>query len=69
MKETVDKDLTQLADAAFRVVARKVVERAETTGTPVIVWQDEEVREVPPSGLLQRASRRSRRSKSEVKGS
>jgi len=41
-------DLTQLAEAAFEQAARKVVERAKQTGTPVIVWEDGQVKELPP---------------------
>jgi hypothetical protein len=62
MNKKTDRDLTKLADAAFRVAARKVLERAAATGTPVIIWQDGGIREVPPSKLLRRSTARSRRS-------
>lgn len=42
------RDLTQLAEAAFEQVAKKVVERAKQTGTPVIVWEDGQIKELPP---------------------
>jgi len=32
--------LTEMADAAFRQAAAKVVELARQTGTPVIVWEN-----------------------------
>ena len=40
MKKPSDEELFTLADAAFRSAARKVIERAEQTGTPVILWED-----------------------------
>ena len=48
MKKKTDQPLTKLADAAFQQAARKVIERAEASGTPVIVWKDDEVKEVEP---------------------
>jgi hypothetical protein len=48
MKKTNDQPLTKLANAAFRQAAKKVIERAEQTGTPVIVWEDEAVKELEP---------------------
>ena len=48
MRKRADQPLTKLADAAFQQAARKVIERAEESGTPVIVWEDEEVKEVEP---------------------
>jgi hypothetical protein len=32
--------MTEKADAAFRQVAAKVIERARQTGTPVILWEN-----------------------------
>ena len=37
MKKPTDLPLTKLADAAFHQAAQKVIERAEESGTPVIV--------------------------------
>ncbi len=48
MKKTTDQLLTKLADAAFEQAAQKVIERAEQSGTPVIVWEDGAVKEVEP---------------------
>ncbi len=45
MKKTTDQPLTKLADAAFEQAAQKVIERAQQSGTPVIVWEDEAVKE------------------------
>jgi hypothetical protein len=51
MKRRPDDRLTRLANAAFRRAARKVIERAEATGTPVIVCVNGEVRAVPPRAV------------------
>lgn len=48
MKKTTEQPLTKLADAAFQQAAQKVIERAEESGTPVIVWEDEAVKEMEP---------------------
>jgi hypothetical protein len=40
--------LSEKAAAAFEQAARKVVERARQTGTPVVVWEDDQVKEIPP---------------------
>ena len=55
MKKRSDQPLTKLADAAFEQAARKVIERAKATGTPVIVWKDAAVREVEPEPTNQRS--------------
>lgn len=57
--------LSEKADAAFQQAAIKVVERARQTGTPVIIWEDDHVKEVAPQQLEQRvATSDSSRSKS-----
>lgn len=48
MKKKREQTLTKLADAAFQQAAQKVIERAEESGTPVIVWEHETVAEVVP---------------------
>ena len=48
MPEPADPPLTTLADAAFRQAAAKVVRRAKQTGTPLIVWERDGVRSIPP---------------------
>jgi hypothetical protein len=50
MKRATEQPLTKLADAAFRQAAQKVIERAEASGTPVIVWEDGEVKELDVRG-------------------
>jgi hypothetical protein len=48
MKKTTEHPLTKLADAAFQQAARNVVKRAIETGTPVVVWEDGEVKKLDP---------------------
>jgi ABC-type sugar transport system substrate-binding protein len=48
MKKSTEQPLTKLADGAFEQAAKKVIERAKESGTPVIVWEDESVKEVEP---------------------
>jgi hypothetical protein len=40
--------LTLKVDAAFRQAARKVIQIALQTGTPIIVWEEGRVKEIPP---------------------
>lgn len=58
MKRPTDKGLTRLANAAFRQAAQKVLELAERTGTPVIIYVDGEVKAVDPRTLKRRSARR-----------
>jgi hypothetical protein len=53
MKKSTEQPLTKLADAAFEQAAQKVIERAEESGTPVIVWEGESVKEVEPRKALE----------------
>jgi hypothetical protein len=48
--------LSDKANAAFRQVAAKVIERAKQTGTPVVVWEDGQVKELPPQQLEQQVA-------------
>jgi hypothetical protein len=62
MKKTNEQPLTKLADAAFEQAALKVIKRAEDSGTPVILWENHQVKQVePPKGTG--ASRKGRRRK------
>lgn len=38
--------LSEKAEAAFKQAARKVVERARQTGTPILLWEDGRIKEV-----------------------
>ena len=46
-----DTSLSSKADAAFRQAASKVVQRAKQTDTPVVVWEEGHVKEVPADQL------------------
>lgn len=46
-----NESLSARADAAFQRAAQKVVERARQTGTPVVVWKDGHVTELPPEQI------------------
>ena len=50
MKDEKDQNggLTSKADAAFRQAARKVIQIARQTGTPIIVWEEGQVKKIPP---------------------
>jgi hypothetical protein len=48
VKKTVKDPLTKLADAAFRQAAKKVIKEAIQTNTPVIIWEDGQVKKVDP---------------------
>jgi len=46
-----NEGLTSKADAAFRQAARKVIQVAHQTGTPVIVWEEGRVKKIPPDQI------------------
>jgi hypothetical protein len=60
MKKPPENRLTKLAEAAFRQAAQKVIKRAKESGTPVIIWEDGQVKRVEP-----RNTRITRKRKSE----
>lgn len=43
-----NEGLTSKADAAFRQAARKVIQIARQTGTPIVVWEEGQVKKIPP---------------------
>ena len=45
------------AEAAFEQATRKVLERASQIGTPVVVWEDEQVVELSPDQATERHRR------------
>jgi alpha-tubulin suppressor-like RCC1 family protein len=47
MNETSHSLLTSKVEAAFRQASQEVVRVAKQTGTPVIVWKDGRVYEIP----------------------
>ena len=46
-KKVQDMPLSSKADAAFRQAAKKIIERARQTHTPVVVWEEGHVKEIP----------------------
>ena len=60
MKKRIDGGLTKLADAAFAQAARKVLERAEESGSPVIVCVNQEVKALKPRAARNPPKRASR---------
>ena len=51
MKKPTDSAFTKLAEAAFRQAAKKVVKRAKEFGTPVVVWEDEQIKRLEPRNM------------------
>ena len=51
MSEYTGDELTQMANAAFRRAAAKVIERARQAGTPVIIWENGRIVERSPDEL------------------
>lgn len=39
--------LTEKAEAAFRKASETVVRQARQTGTPILIWEDGQIRRVP----------------------
>jgi hypothetical protein len=62
MNKRTEQGFTTLADAAFEQAAQKVIQRAENSGTPVIVCIKGEVKFVQPQ-LLRHGRKQARRSK------
>ena len=46
-KNSQNESLAWKADAAFREAAKKVIQRAKETATPVVVWEADKVKEIP----------------------
>jgi hypothetical protein len=64
VKKASEPSLAKLAQGAFRQAARKIIQRAEETGTPVVVWEDGQVKELPvKAGRIVRERGREKRSR------
>jgi hypothetical protein len=48
--------LSEQANAAMEQVVQSVLERARRTGTPVVLWQDDQVQLVSPDEVKMRRS-------------
>ncbi len=53
------------ADAAFRNASYKVIQRAKLFGTPVVIWENGQVKEVPAHVLEKRLEEDEERLKAE----
>lgn len=58
--------LSEKAEAAFEQAARKVLERARQTGTPVVVWADDHVAELSPEQAAEDQPRKTRMNETDV---
>jgi predicted transcriptional regulator len=50
-KKVQDELLPSKVDAAFKQAAKKVLQRARQTGTPVVVWEAGNVKEISADHL------------------
>ena len=50
-KEVKETPLTSKADAAFRQTIKKVIQRARQTNTPVVIWEENRIKESPGDQL------------------
>ena len=53
-KNSQNESLSWKADAAFRQAAKKVIQRAKETATPVVVWEAGQVKEILPDQVEKR---------------
>ena len=58
MNNKAEKDtfMVEKVDGAIRQAANKILERAKQTGIPVVIWEDDQIKEVPPEELELRMS-------------
>ncbi|MCG2777947.1 MAG: hypothetical protein L6406_19940 [Desulfobacterales bacterium] len=46
-KKTKNIPLSSKADAAFRQAIKKVIQQARQTNTPVVIWEENRIKEIP----------------------
>ena len=46
-----ERSIFELADAAFQQAAKKVIERAKATSTPIILWINNQPQECDPNQI------------------
>lgn len=49
--------LSEKAEAAFQEITAAVVRQAKQTGTPIVVWQDGQIKEIPCEDIEQQINR------------
>ncbi len=56
MENETDRDtrMVEKIDAAIRQAAGKILERAKQTRTPLVIWEDDQIKEVSPEKLEMR---------------
>jgi len=56
MNDTLDKDtlMAEKVDSAIRQAAQKVLEMAKQTHTSVVIWEHDQIKEVPPEEMEMR---------------
>ena len=47
-----DMPLSTKADAAFRQAAKKVIQQARQTATPVVIWEEGRIKEIPEDQFM-----------------
>ena len=50
-KKAKDIPLSSKADAAFRQAAKKVIQQARQTSTPVVIWEENRIKKIPGEQL------------------
>jgi len=43
--------MAEKVDGAIRQAAYKIIQRAKQSGTPLVVWEDNQIKEVPPEEM------------------
>jgi 3-dehydroquinate dehydratase len=53
MNDTLDNDtlMEEKVDSAMRKAAEKVIETAKQTHTSVVVWEHDQIKEIPPEKI------------------
>jgi len=53
-----DSLTVEKVDGAIRQAARRVLETAKQTGTPLVIWENDQIKEVPPEEMEMRMDAR-----------
>lgn len=60
MNDKPEKDalMVESVDSAIRQAAQKVLEKAKQTHTLMVIWEDDQIKEVPPEEMEMRLNAR-----------
>jgi hypothetical protein len=47
-------DIVEKVDGAIRQATKKILERAKQTHTPLVIWEDDQIKEIPPEKMEMR---------------